>query len=89
MCLHEVEDGFVVLPINRSVRMYSCYVSPNFSIEEYKHFLNRLETSINRCRQDGIDLIVANHFNARSAYWGDWVTGRRENSLCKLADATE
>lgn len=78
---------FVAATIDRSLRIYSCYVSPNCSTADYEQFLTRLETSLMRHRYDNVDLIVAGDFNARSAYWGDWITDSRGNALCELADA--
>ncbi|KAL4082648.1 hypothetical protein QTP88_029709 [Uroleucon formosanum] len=51
----------------QGLRVYSCYWSPNCSIDEYKDFLLRLELSI---RNSLIPVVVAGDFNAKSRAWG-------------------
>jgi len=51
----------------QGLRVYSCYWSPNCSINEYKDFLLQLELSI---RNSLIPVVVAGDFNAKSRAWG-------------------
>jgi len=49
---------------------YSCYWTPNCSIQEFDTFLVGLEASIRYKVDAATDIIVAGNFNAHSAEWG-------------------
>jgi len=50
--------------------MYSCYCTPNCSIQEYDIFLGGLEHSISHQPRVPANLVVAGDFNAHSPEWG-------------------
>lgn len=62
---------------------------PNCTDEGFGHFLNCLESNIRRYNHDGIKLVIAGDFNARSTYWGDRISNLRGNALCALPDSIE
>lgn len=66
----------------RGIRIYSCYVSPNISIDDYRDYLERLEASI---RATSGEVILAGDFNAKHAEWGSVVNDLRGNELATLA----
>lgn len=52
------------------VLLYSCYCSPNCSIQEYDSFLGDLELSILNQPRAPVNLVVAGDFNSHSPEWG-------------------
>lgn len=60
------EAGFRWVKVN-GLRLYSCYWSPNSTIQEYKDFVNRLERSI---RSEATEILLTGDFNAKHAEWG-------------------
>lgn len=72
--------GYVWVRIG-GIRIYSCYVSPNITLTEYKAYLGRLEASI---RAGSGEVILAGDFNAKSAEWGSTVTDQRGDELSSL-----
>lgn len=73
--------GYVWVRI-RGIRIYSCYISPNISIDDYRDYLERLEDSI---RATPGAVILAGDFNAKHAKWGSAVSDPRGNELAFLA----
>ena len=65
----------------QGIRVYSCYVSPNISMAEYKAYLSELEHSI---RAHAGEIILAGDFNAKAAEWGSRTTDRRGTALADL-----
>lgn len=65
------------------IRIYSCYVSLNISIDDYREYLERLETSIREASGD--EVILAGDFNAKNEEWGSSVNDLRGNELVSLA----
>lgn len=49
------------------LRIYSCYWSPNSTIQEYTDFISRLEASI---RSDSTEILLTGDFNPKHSYWG-------------------
>lgn len=88
------DEGFVWVELKDMV-LYSCYVSPNISREEYEAFLNRLSISLKKHKKE---ILVAGDFNAKSHAWGsniedpkgkmllDWIA---ENQLIIQNEGTE
>ncbi|XP_026811330.1 uncharacterized protein LOC113552686 [Rhopalosiphum maidis] len=73
--------GYVWVRI-RGIRIYSCYVSPNITMDDYKDFIERLETSI---RSGSGEVLLAGDFNAKHAEWGSAVSDQRGHVLASLA----
>jgi len=82
----EVGDGYIAMTVDRTLCVYSCYVSPVLPPLEFGQFLANLKVNVVAYRDVGVDLIVAGDFNAWSAVWGDCLTGRRGRDLCALVD---
>lgn len=66
-------DGFVWVRIT-GVTIFSCYISPNISFEEYNKFLDSLGCKI---RTNSTKVIVAGDLNAKSPEWGSPSEDRR------------
>ncbi|CAI6362891.1 unnamed protein product [Macrosiphum euphorbiae] len=77
---HGAGPGFVWVRIDNLV-LYSCYCSPNCTLQEFDAFLGGLEASIRLqpCRQ--VNLVVAGDLNAHSAEWGSARQGARGSLL--------
>lgn len=80
------DPEFVSARIN-GVQVFSCYASPNQTLEAFSNFLQRLEDSIRLA--PGVPVLVAGDFNARSAAWGDRVNNRRGVELSALFETLE
>ena len=81
----EVErgDGFVAVVLG-ACTVYSCYISPNCTFEEYIAFLGCLGDSVSR--RQGEALIVAGDFNSKSEEWQSGITDRRGHELGEWID---
>lgn len=64
-----------------SVRMYSCYWSPNSSFPDFLDFLTRLELSI---RTACTEVLITGDFNSHHTDWGSRVSDRRGHALSDL-----
>lgn len=60
----------------------SRYVSPNITIDDYRGYFERLETSI---RLGSGEVILAGNLNAKHAEWGSAVNDQRGYELASLA----
>ncbi|XP_025407049.1 uncharacterized protein LOC112680997 [Sipha flava] len=81
--LEETDDtdrGYVWVRIG-GVRIYSCYILPNITINEYIEYLERLESSM---RSGSREVILAGDFNAKNLEWGS-ITDQRGDELAALA----
>lgn len=67
------------------MRVYSCYWSPNTTIQEFKDFTSRLETSI---RSEPTEVLLTGDFNAKHVDWGCPQNDRRGEVLSDLINAT-
>jgi 5-carboxymethyl-2-hydroxymuconate isomerase len=65
--------------------MYSCYWSPNSTLQEYKDFVSRLEASI---KSQPSEVLLTGDFNAKHANWGCPQNDKRGEILAELIDAT-
>ena len=75
----------------RGIVVFSVYISPNITTEEFLVTLDRLEHAVRGEARGGQQVLVAGDFNARSAEWGDRVTsgrGRAISDLCGSLDLT-
>lgn len=70
-------DGFVAAKIEAGL-IYSCYISPNSSREEYEQFLQNLSNSLTK--QGRNPIIITGDFNAKHKAWGS----KRENNRGQL-----
>lgn len=61
-------NGFVVVG-NEQLIVISCYVSPRTRSWEFQEFLDRVTDCIERF--NGVEMIVAGDFNAKSVLWGE------------------
>lgn len=76
--------GFVSIEIDECV-IYSCYTSPNGSIEEFNDILTSLKADI--IKQKSEKILVGSDFNAKSGVWGSRDTNARgENLLLWIAE---
>jgi len=76
----QTENGFVWAKI-KNINIYSCYWSPNSTIEEYNDFLDRLQNSIRRERGEAI---IAGDFNAKHVAWGSPINDTRGEKLIEM-----
>lgn len=65
----------------QGIRIYSCYVSPNITMDDFRDYLDRLETSI---RAGCGEVILAGDFNAKNAEWGSNSNDQRGTELAEL-----
>lgn len=68
-----------------TVTVYSCYCSPNCSLQEFDLLLCDLEGSIRRHPVATASLIVAGDFNSHSAEWGSATNDARGAMLSEFA----
>ncbi|KAL4082665.1 hypothetical protein QTP88_029726 [Uroleucon formosanum] len=73
--------GFAWARINH-VFFYSCYCTPNCTVQEFDLFLGGLEESIRN--KPSTNIIVAGDFNSHSAEWGSARTDTRGSMLSDL-----
>jgi len=78
------EAGFRWVSAN-GIRMYSCYWSPNSTLQEYKDFVSRLEASI---KSQSSEIHLTGDFNAKHVNWGCPQNDKRGEILAELIDAT-
>lgn len=78
------EAGFRWVIAN-GIRMYSCYWSPNSTLQEYKDFVGRLEASI---KSQPSEVLLTGDFNAKHVNWGCPQNDKRGEILAELIDAT-
>lgn len=79
--------GFVCVDINVAV-VYSCYVSPNTTFEEYEAFLGELEESVGSWTRAKL-LVVTGDFNAAAEEWGSARGDARGEALLEMANRRE
>jgi len=60
------EAGFRWAAVH-GLKLYSCYCSPNSTIQDYRDFISRLEKSI---RSEATEIILTGDFNAKHVDWG-------------------
>ena len=72
--------GFAWAEID-NIRIYSCYFSPNDSIEKFKKELNELEISLKTTRKE---LLIAGDFNGKSPEWGEHRADKRGDIVCEF-----
>lgn len=74
------ENGFRWIE-SGDITLYSCYWSPNTTLQEYEQFLTRLERSV---RGKSTEIIIAGDFNAWHTSWGSRSSNRRGEALIDL-----
>ncbi|XP_060881671.1 uncharacterized protein LOC132953154 [Metopolophium dirhodum] len=79
-------NGFAWTKVVR-ILYYSCYITPNCTLQEFDQFLVGLEASIRGQSGPEADLIVAGHFNSHSAEWGSTTADARGALLSDFASA--
>lgn len=72
-----------------STLFYSCYFTPNCTIQEFDQFLGDLDASIRNQTIAGLDTIVAGDFNSHSAEWGSATEDARGSLLSDFAASLE
>lgn len=72
-----------------STLFYSCYFTPNCTIQEFDQFLGDLDASIRNQAIAGLDIIVAGDFNSHSAEWGSATEDARGSLLSDFAASLE
>lgn len=78
-------DGFVWVETN-ALRLYSVYVSPNITLQEFDLKLQGLETHI-RSATFRVPTVVCGDFNAKSTEWGCPATDKRGAALADAASS--
>lgn len=71
----------------RQVTVYSCYSSPNCTVQEFDLFLGGLEESIRLLPGVPTNLVVAGDFNSHSMEWGSTMIDARGRLLSDLVSA--
>ena len=77
------EDGYRWITA-QSIRLYSCYWSPNSTFKEYQDFLTSLEASI---RSETTEVLIAGDFNAKHSDWGSPTNDKRGEALVDLINS--
>lgn len=85
---HGAGLGFAWAVVEGTV-FYSCYCSPNCSLEDYDTFLTGLEASIRRQTTSRVNFVIAGDFNAHSAGWGSANDDARGALLSDLASTLD
>lgn len=67
-----------------TLKIYSCYISPNCRLDEFQDFLNSLEHSIRSTREE---IILAGDFNAHAQIWGSPMMDQRGEALLEMAES--
>ncbi|KAI5723445.1 hypothetical protein M8J76_006122 [Diaphorina citri] len=70
-------DGFVMTELVNFI-LYSCYVSPNISVDNFIEYLQHLTMSVAEQRKP---CIICGDFNSKSVMWGALRTDRRGEIL--------
>jgi len=60
------------------IRIYSCYFSPNYTIDEVADLIDRLQNSV---MASAVPVIIADDFNSHSPEWGSPDENRRGTHL--------
>ncbi|KAL4083899.1 hypothetical protein QTP88_029215 [Uroleucon formosanum] len=77
------EAGFAWADLD-NLRVYSCYYSPNCTLQEYQKFIDALHESV---REAAGGVIVCGDFNAHSQVWGSRATDKRGEALLEMAES--
>jgi len=85
---HGSGDGFAWAMVD-STLLYSCYCTPNCTIQEFDRFLVGLETSIRYQVGAATDIVVAGDFNSHSAEWGSSTEDTRGSLLSGFASGLD
>lgn len=78
------EPGFRWVCV-RGLRIYSCYWSPNSTLQEYEEFISRLGANI---RSTATEILLTGDFNAKHSDWGCPRNDRRGEVLADLITST-
>uniref|UniRef100_A0A2H8TIE5 Reverse transcriptase domain-containing protein n=1 Tax=Melanaphis sacchari TaxID=742174 RepID=A0A2H8TIE5_9HEMI len=78
------EAGFRWVAVN-GLRLFSCYWSPNSTIQEFKDFVSRLERAI---RSEATEVLLTGDFNAKHNGWGCPRNDQRGDILMDMVDST-
>lgn len=77
------EAGFRWVEVH-GLRLYSCYWSPNTTIQDYTDFVTRLERSI---KSNATEILLTGDFNAKHADWGCPKNDRRGDILMDMVNS--
>lgn len=80
--------GFALAKVGGKL-FFSCYYTPNCTIQDFDRFLNSLELSVQHNAGAGSDVIVAGDFNSHSAEWGSSKEDARGSLLSNFASALD
>lgn len=69
----------------KTLYIFSCYISPNCSINAFCECLDELSLAIAGCRQES--LLILGDFNAKNCLWGGNVTNGRGAALWEWASS--
>lgn len=77
------EAGFRWVEVH-GLKLYTCYWSPNSTIQEYKDFLSKLERSI---KSEASEVILTGDFNAKHVDWGCPSSDKRGEILMDMVNS--
>ena len=74
------DKGYVWIEY-KGTRMYSCYYSPNDTIQKFQEELETLERSIQSAKGP---VLITGDFNGKSPEWGETRLDKRGNAICEF-----
>ncbi|XP_078051412.1 uncharacterized protein LOC144477557 [Augochlora pura] len=77
------DKGLVAIQFNK-LEIFSCYISPNISIQNFEEILNNLEKEIGKT--DPKKTIIAGDLNAKAVAWGSKYTDARGYKIIEMAN---
>ena len=75
-------SGFVWIDVETAI-IYSCYISPNCTMEEFEAYMEELEESV-ACWSPRTLVVLAGDFNSSAEEWGRARSGSRGDALRKM-----
>jgi len=66
------------------LKLYTCYWSPNSTIQDYKDFLSRLERSI---KSEAREVLLTGDFNAKHVDWDCLSSDQRGEILMDMVNS--
>ncbi|XP_078051634.1 uncharacterized protein LOC144477773, partial [Augochlora pura] len=76
------DKGVVAIKID-DISIFSCYISPNIHMDEFREFLSTLETEVVKAGPNRA--IIAGDLNAKSVTWGSSYTDMRGLEILEMS----